>query len=123
MSDFKVGDRVRRTGVTRDEAVNGQEYVVRGTHAVCDEVYLEGLSLSYSAGYFELIPPVEPTDKELADEYRALRAKAKTLSTELRKRGFTPQTRMTIYDSWLNLAPHSQAEFRFIKIVTTNTEV
>jgi len=124
MSKFKVGDRVRRTGVTYNEVVNGQEYVISSIDQFSSHgIYLEGMGASYSDKYFELATPVEPTDKELADEYRALRAKATEIGGKLIERGYKPEVKLSIYGGWTDAPFFEAPEYRFTKTVTTTEEV
>lgn len=135
MHNFKVGDRVRIP-----ETLNPQwagEGVIKEpvNHNIMVTVQMTSGQFAGSLGGFsaqgvELLEPTEPTDQELADEYRKTLRRQLELSLALQARGFKRQWRNVVNDTpglWKEgsaiLPAHLTKEYRFIKTITEETVV
>lgn len=120
---FKVGDRVRRTGVSCKAygITKGDVYVVGQTFDNCG-ITLENTRGVWNAANFELVesaPSPEPTDEELADEYRANYLRQREIKAIMAARGFTQQYQKPNATTWHNatLQPEPDA-LRFHRVFT-----
>lgn len=122
-ANFKKGDRVRRTGCSDLSygLANGNEYVVEGATST-DAIRLEGVKGMWYQTNFELVeaaPIPEPTDEELANEFRKNYLRQHEIKRLMSARGFTPQYQKPNNPIWRD-SPY-QAEpydLRFHRVVT-----
>lgn len=120
---FKVGDRVIRIGSschTRGMEC-GKEYVVAGVLSSRD-LCVVGVGGTWYSDNFTLAkaaPPPEPTDEELANEFRANYLRNREIKRLMSARGFTPQYQKPDNPIWHD-SPY-QAEpydLRFRRVIT-----
>lgn len=90
---FKVGDRVRFLGAPNYRPTGSLGTVIGFAHHDKNSPLVDfdnGDRGSHPGrAWLELVAPPVYTDKELADEYRKVRAEFTKLSEELEERGFT----------------------------------
>jgi hypothetical protein len=123
---FKAGDRVRV--VDKHESLPiGSEYTV--TYSRNGHIDIDRLT-AYSGWHesrFELVPKAEPTDKELADEYRANATRQREIRTLLTERGFTLKLRKTnglpVDVAKVDHAAFPVEGYHFYKSVTVSEEI
>lgn len=122
-ASFKKGDRVRRTGYSADAygITKGDVYVVDQTVGHGD-ITLEGIKGVWYRKNFELAevaPPPEPTDQELADEYRRNYLRNREIKVIMKARGFTQQYQKPNATLWHDASLQPQPDgIRFHRVVT-----
>lgn len=84
---FPLGCRVKYTGAHPDLIGRKGTVVGEGPGEQCAHVLFDGLETPIRCSNF--IRRVEPTVKELADKYRALRKEAQDIAAVLKKKGYT----------------------------------
>lgn len=120
---FKKGDRVRRTGYTDRPygMVHGNEYVVEEAIFTGD-LRLVGIKGVWYQDNFELVeaaPPPEPTDQELADEFRKNYLRNREIKAIMKTRGFTQQYRKPNATTWHDASYQAEPDaLRFHRVVT-----
>lgn len=122
-ANFKKGDRVRRTVFSAETygIFNGEVYVVHQTFASGD-ITLENTRGVWHGCNFELVeaaPAPEPTDQELADEFRKNYLRNREIKVIMKARGFTQQYRKPNATTWHDAPLQPQPDsIRFHRVVT-----
>lgn len=120
MPQFKIGDIVERFR-GGDLATYGVRRVVTSVKVkLVGRVYktllgFDGKDAFYYEENYRLVEKAEPTDQELADEYRASAARSRELRAKMSERGFVLKYRESVVG---NNTRYSLDEYKFVKTIT-----